>query len=56
MRETHELELGDGAPDFCLPVSRAEEGEQKKTEVCLHDFRGQKPVVLTFYLAAFTPL
>lgn len=56
MRETHELEVGDQAPDFCLPVSRAgSEGEQEKVEVCLRELRG-KPVVLTFYMAAFTPL
>lgn len=56
MHNTHELEVGDEAPDFCLPVSRTGEGEQQKDEVCLHDFRDEQPVVLTFYMAAFTPL
>lgn len=56
MRPVHELQIGDDAPDFCLPVTRAADGHQVKTTVCLHEYRGRQPVILTFYQAAFTPL
>ncbi len=55
-RPTHELGVGDEAPDFCLPVSHPSNGKQEKARVCLHDFRGKQPVILTFYQAAFTPV
>lgn len=56
MRLTHELQVGDEAPDFCVPVTRAVDGRQQKTRFCLHDYRGKKPVIIEFYMAAFTPL
>ncbi len=55
-RPSHDLRVGDAAPDFCLPVSRPIDGKQEKTQLCLRDFRGKQPVVLTFYQAAFTPV
>lgn len=56
MRETRTLLAGAEAPDFCLPSTQRADGEQEKREVCLHDFRGRQPVILTFYGAAFTPV
>lgn len=56
MRLTHELDVGDRAPDFCLTVTESTNGSQQKKSVCLHDFRGQKPIILEFFMAAFTPL
>jgi len=44
--KTH-LKVGDAAPDFTLPNTK---GEMVK----LSDFRGQKNVVLAFYILAFT--
>jgi cytochrome oxidase Cu insertion factor (SCO1/SenC/PrrC family) len=41
------LKVGDAAPDFTLP------GTDGKTYK-LSDFRGQKNVVLAFYVLAFT--
>ena len=41
------LKVGDTAPDFTLR-------DQSGKEVSLHDFRGQKSVVLAFYIFAFT--
>lgn len=41
------LKVGDEAPDFELP-------DQNGTQVRLSDFRGQKNVVLAFYVLAFT--
>jgi cytochrome oxidase Cu insertion factor (SCO1/SenC/PrrC family) len=41
------LKVGDAAPDFTLR-------DQNGKEVSLHDFRGQKNVVLAFYIFAFT--
>lgn len=55
MRPTHALSIGDEAPDFCVPVACVRDGQRAKDRVCLHDFRGW-PVILTFYMAAFTPL
>ena len=56
VRPTHELNVGDEAPDFCLPVTEAVDGKQQKKTICLHDFRGNQPVILEFYGAAFTRL
>jgi cytochrome oxidase Cu insertion factor (SCO1/SenC/PrrC family) len=41
------LKVGDVAPDFTLR-------DQSGKEVSLHDFRGQRSVVLAFYIFAFT--
>jgi peroxiredoxin len=41
------LQVGDKAPDFALPATTAE-------SVKLADFQGKKPVVLFFYIGAFT--
>ena len=41
------LQVGDKAPDFALPASTAE-------SIKLADFVGKKPVVLFFYIGAFT--
>ena len=40
------LKVGDKAPDFTLPSTMGE-------KISLSQFRGQKPVVLFFYLFAF---
>lgn len=56
MRPTHALRVGDEAPDFCLAATRPAGGRQQKTVVCLRDYRSQKPVIITFYGAAFTPV
>ena len=40
------LKVGDKAPDFTLPSTTGE-------KISLSQFRGQKPVVLFFYLFAF---
>ena len=41
------LQVGDKAPDFTLPGTTAE-------EIKLADYVGKKPVVLFFYIGAFT--
>jgi cytochrome oxidase Cu insertion factor (SCO1/SenC/PrrC family) len=41
------VKVGDMAPDFTLK-------DQNGKEVSLHDFRGNKNVVLAFYIFAFT--
>ena len=41
------LQVGDKAPDFSLPATTAE-------SIKLADFLGKKPVVLFFYIGAFT--
>ncbi len=41
------LQVGDKAPDFSLPATTAE-------EIKLAGFVGKKPVVLFFYIGAFT--
>jgi len=41
------LQVGDKAPDFSLPGTTAE-------EIKLADYVGKKPVVLWFYIGAFT--
>ena len=41
------LQVGDKAPDFTLPATTAE-------EIKLADYVGQKPLVLFFYIGAFT--
>jgi len=42
------LKVGDPAPDFALMGPT-------RNRVTLADFKGLKPVVLAFYLLAFTP-
>jgi len=42
------LKVGDRAPDFALP-------DQNGKLVKLSDFRGEKSVILAFYLRASTP-
>jgi hypothetical protein len=41
------LDVGDKAPNFALPSSTGK-------EIKLADFAGKKPVVLFFYIGAFT--
>ena len=41
------VKVGDPAPDFTLP-------DQNGKQVKLSDFKGQKNVVLAFYVLAFT--
>jgi peroxiredoxin Q/BCP len=41
------LQVGDKAPDFTLPGTTAE-------EIKLADYVGKKPVVMFFYIGAFT--
>jgi hypothetical protein len=41
------LQVGDKAPDFSLPATTAE-------RISLADFVGKQPVVVFFYLYAFT--
>ena len=41
-RKTDTLRVGDPAPNFSLPVVKGDD------EICIADFRGQKPVVLVF--------
>jgi len=42
------LKVGDVAPEFTLT-------DAKRKKVSLSDFKGQKNVVLAFYILAFTP-
>ncbi len=44
---TSTLKVGDTAPDFTLP-------DQNGKPVRLSDFRGKEPVVLAFFVLAFT--
>lgn len=41
------LKVGDKAPDFSLPATTAE-------KINLSDYLGKKPVVVFFYIGAFT--
>jgi hypothetical protein len=41
------LNVGDKAPEFSLPATTAE-------KISLSDFLGKKPVVVFFYIGAFT--
>ncbi len=41
------LQVGDKAPDFSLPATTAE-------KISLADYVGKKPVVVFFYIGAFT--
>jgi peroxiredoxin Q/BCP len=41
------MQVGDKAPDFTLPGTTAE-------EIKLADYVGKKPVVVFFYIGAFT--
>jgi len=41
------VQVGDKAPDFSLPATTAE-------KISLADFIGKKPVVVFFYVYAFT--
>ncbi len=56
MASTRSLKVGDQAADFCVTAVRNIGESQERREVCLHDFRGKQPVILTFYGAAFTPV
>jgi peroxiredoxin Q/BCP len=47
--QSHALQVGDKAPDFTLPGTTAE-------SIKLADYLGQKPLVLFFYIAAFSSL
>lgn len=42
------VEVGSPAPEFCLPT---QDGES----VCLKDFKGERNVLLLFYILDFTP-
>jgi mycoredoxin-dependent peroxiredoxin len=42
------LTVGDSAPDFSLR-------DANRNKVSLADFKGQKTIVLAFYILAFTP-
>ena len=42
------LKVGDPAPEFSLR-------DANRNKVSLSDFKGQKAVVLAFYILAFTP-
>jgi peroxiredoxin Q/BCP len=43
----HAIDVGQNAPEFALPSSTGK-------EIKLADFAGKKPVVLFFYIGAFT--
>jgi peroxiredoxin Q/BCP len=43
----HAIDVGQKAPEFALPSSTGK-------EIKLADFAGKKPVVLFFYVGAFT--
>lgn len=45
--QSNALQVGDKAPDFALPATTAE-------SIKLADYLGKKPVVLFFYIGAFT--
>jgi peroxiredoxin Q/BCP len=49
VNQSSALQVGDKAPDFALPGTTAE-------SIKLADYLGKKPVVLFFYIAAFTNL
>lgn len=49
MRMVHQLKVGEAAPDFTLK-------DEKKNEVTLSSFKGQKNVMLAFFPLAFTPV
>jgi peroxiredoxin len=55
MRPALILEIGDEAPDFCLPAATVSDGNRIKQRICLSDFLGRQPVVAEFFGAAFTP-
>jgi peroxiredoxin Q/BCP len=43
----HAIDVGQKAPEFALPSSTGK-------EIKLADFAGKKPVVIFFYIGAFT--
>lgn len=43
----HAIDVGQKAPEFALPSSTGK-------EIKLSDFAGKKPVVIFFYIGAFT--
>ena len=49
MRMTHQLMVGDEAPDFTLK-------DEKKNDVTLSSFKGKQNVLLAFFPLAFTPV
>jgi peroxiredoxin len=51
------LDVGEAAPPFTLPATGETAGKgQRRVEVSLAQYRGQKNVMLAFYPAAFTPV
>lgn len=54
---TPAVKVGDPAPDFTLPyrlpIKPGEKSERR--EVRLSDFKGEKNVVVAFFVAAFSP-
>ena len=51
------LKLGEEAPAFRMPATGRTAGRgQKREDVGLAEFRGNKNVVMAFYPAAFTPV
>lgn len=48
-----QVQVGSPAPDFCLPP--ASDSETAEEQVCLKDFRGNRNVLLLFYILDFTP-
>ena len=49
MRMTHQLKVGDAAPDFTLK-------DDKKNDIILSSFKGKQNVLLAFFPLAFTPV
>lgn len=48
-----QVQVGSPAPDFCLPP--ASDSETAEEQICLEDFRGNRNVLLLFYILDFTP-
>ncbi len=49
MRTTHQLKVGEDAPDFTLK-------DEKKNDVTLSSYKGKQNVLLAFFVMAFTPV
>lgn len=51
------IDVGDEAPPFELLATGETAGKgQRRKQIRLSEYRGQKHVMLTFYPAAFTPV